>query len=574
MNGLAQDTEWRGPFPTVAPAGQSLRAGGYLERNFETVIRGCNLSPSKWVHERGWPASDVRKSTIPKTLQDALRNKLEIPVESQWDRSLSWAFAYIYRQEEREGRPTFEDSRTIRLNLVGNPTSMVPEGVSNVAYAHNCNSLVTQTFKASGGFKLPYMSLQAGLSGEYSGADNVSFSVYEGIFTSPVETMLLRGGTSRLYANLLLWDWYANNDLAPAETAYYLTRYEGLAGAFIRNANRELNGRINVDGSLSAAIVNAEAATALSLQQSSRISVTEHSTAAYNEPAGRRRDIGDYKQMPTLAALVSEINGTATPRLQPGFDAVLRRGGTHNHRQILEGVPQGLCNIVTWDVDSASKNRGVFLTEVDTTAPTAPGIERCEFSVQYKPLNDVFTGPQNRGSVTLTYSLATRRPKSAMNLTIPAQPVEYRVSSSPNLSLDPHHNEGFSSTAQSGGAVQLTWNVRLEVHDVGDEIDWNTAIDRTGTQLTCTDDAQAVLPVSVSVVPQQNQGRTIRLIVQRTVNASEGRDLTGATTVACQLKGTLTFRMQTPSSPPVQKNLEDVRIPLRYPAKTTTPAQQ
>lgn len=566
----AQNSEWPEPYRY---GGSTVSTGGYMERNFEQVLNGCGLTASRWGLDPRF-GSFRRKTTVPRSLRELLATELTTPVEEQWNESLARVFAYIYRPSERTSRPGFDDNRLLKLELVADAATMVPAGISNAVYEHSCGTMVRQTMSANGGFPLAPAMIEVALDAEITNKNNQRLLLAIGTFRSPLDALLSGNPRERNYARFLLWDWYERNRNDVGAELYYLQHLNGIAGVFAKrtNASTDLQGKADV--SLSLAVAGAKSSTSTTFEQQTRFTIDQYSTAAYNHAtdATRRRDINDYRRVPTLDAIINELRYSVVPQgFGPMDGLTLTREGTHHYRHYVDNMPQGLCSLSVW---TAKGPTGVVL---DSMAPaTDPQNERCAFRVRYEPSASVFI--MSQVPITLDYTLITRSSRvSPIEIAVPT--LRLGVSTSPDLHLHPNHTgipTIVPTQTPAGLSHSVTWTIPLLIHDEGDPVRWTSAVDPGSTMhVVCKDEGDTKIPLAVQVtsnVPQLNGDHILTLTISRTVGPAENRDFgVGAVEMSCKLTGGLTFTMAQPNAPVrrVTKELP-ADVMIQYPRRKQT----
>lgn len=535
-----QAEAWREPYP-VSDA--NLAAGGYLEQIFRKFVTDCGINPSKWAVVRRFQ-SDQPKSTVPLPLQTAIGSRASLAVEDQWNHSLAKIFAYVYRPEERTAPPQFDADRIIDLNLVADAESMVPEGSSDVAYQHSCSSLVNLTLDARTGFQLPVAAIEAGVQAEHNAQGQALVTVAEGIFQSPLETMIVDGGLSRLAAYFLLWDWYHKAKPTAGEENYYLRRFAGIAAAYQNRIGRSFTGTLDMEGEVAVAFADVRTQAEVSRSEEVKLKVNQHSTAAYQGTSDElRREDSDFAPVPPLAEVIEEIEALARPQ-QLSADVVIVRGGEHLYRHRIAGVPRGVCRGGYWRATGAPELGELTLLSAEATR--SQEIDVCDFLVRFKPAAELFDA--TGAGAALEYAFTSDRPGFSGALTIPIPTISLSPSTSPDLRLAPEFRSTPSEESGIAGGVayrDYSWEVPLTVFDEGDPVNWARSVIPSSFTLSCPGEEgqpvplQVVLGQRVAVAPGESK---LVLELGRHVSALDGRDFE-ASKAPCLLSGGLTFSM-------------------------------
>lgn len=459
----------------------------------------------------------------------------------------------------------FQDHHLIFAeNLTANPASMLPQGESSTVYAHNCSGIISAAANARAGYSVPVANVNAALNMEYSGRERNEIALVEGRFKSPYAT-LLDDRTSlepdRLNALMLLWRWYVNNPTQATANPMMLSSLEGVALYEFTQRTRDASAGMQLGGGVTTPFASVEGNIKANFTQNTTSETDTWSTAVYlRNPPTNNRPMMDWVPLPLPGQIIQDVSTFRATEL-PGRRTVITSSATPSratmtpvtHVQRISGIPVRMCERGLWTVaQTASTNGTLEVTQAEPKIIRAASVERgtsamsaCELSIAYRPSATAFASPQ----VELNFNLRFARPVNTQFLEIPANPVVYATSNSPELAVGDSRRV-YDTSTESTGLTRLRWEIVVDVRDPEGTIDWAQEASAENVQINCGAGRSAI-PVRQSSVLLNRAERQARITLNYTVDTRHNLNLAMAQAELCTLTGSVTFRNSTAVTGPI-----------------------
>lgn len=515
--------------------------GKFLETRYTTLLGPCSLEGGQLkgkIVRSLWPDREVELSAVPLVLQRNLPTSS--PVWSQTNESLARVLGYAFPSQSLVGFRFEPNSLVFDTNLTRDPATMLPGGTSSVIYAHNCSGIVSAAASAQGGVSLPVASIRGALTAEYTARSRNNIALVAGQFQSPYSRLLRSNSVEdpeRLAALLTLWRWYVNAESvtpgAAARAYFIISSLRGVAMYEFNETTRDSNNGFQLSGESSGLpFVSLDARLQAALTQNISSRLQTYSTAVYlnnNQPEIT------WQQLLTPDQVINAVSETPVS-LAPGYDSILQSGQTFKHTQRIVGLPQSLCNLGLWKIES-NQNPSPGQTSI-SEAQYDERERTCAITVNYTPASTLFQNPAQNPQVELNYFLRYRYPVGTRNLQFQASRVLYATSEYPLLSArDQQRNRNWTSADSNNG---IRWEMTIDVRDTPQgTLDWSQGARPEDMKITC---AGKEIPVDVEVIDVNQPQSRVRIEVRSMPENIQNLSFNATTAQTCLLSGQLIFR--------------------------------
>jgi len=493
---------------------------------------------------------NVTVSSVPVPVLNTLGQVVWDWVAKPKDYTVANAFAVV---SSTETLPDIVDPKSkLAMDVLQDPITMLPTGVSRVVYSSNCTAILGAALGADANVSFPIAKLSATVKADYQSSDTGELGMIVGVFNSPF-LQLYNGLLSRdsaVFAHLALWDWYRNKystatSIAP-DKYYVLSWFNGVSLYKVNKESRQTDGSVNMSASASyLSLASVTSSLTAQYKNYGAINVNNYKFAAF---AFKDSPRSKFEQLDAPDQIISWAKQNAFAVLDSksfGSNNILRQGYPEVHSQVINGVPEELCNHNFWTPNpSAFAKVGTLSVTGETfvAISAAQAVPGCSLTLTFKPDDALFTGAST-GNIDLVYSLDSKVADKTLEITAARVPLQ--TSSLPLLTPSSVGPVNFGSPTSSGSGYVLEWNLKASVQD-----DPANAID-TSAPITivsgpsfdgCHASAQNILIPSDGIVLDTKHHLSIK--VQQYISINTKPDPTAKDNVSCTVNLTLQFKTQ------------------------------
>jgi hypothetical protein len=498
---------WRAPYT------DANTLGGVLEPEYFRILEDCKIGKLKF---------DKKEiSSVPNSVQRALGAELDTTIWKQKTDSLARLFSYIFTTKSVSSMQPERKWLLFGDDFDLDVASVIPKNTARFIYSHNCSGIVNAAAEAGSAYKFPSIAeYQAALKVEYSDSKKLMIALVAGRFESPFEALFDgKNKPNRFTALMTLWDWYRRNSGELTDTASFhiISSFRGAAVVGINQQMRSASGTLSSSGSVSVPFFSASAKVGGTATEENKLDILSFITAGYYRSTGNNGTEEDinWKTLDTPEQIKISVGAEYNTRRVDPYIKVLELNVPAVSKQTIPGMPRELCTrenywtaVINPSTTGSTPQGNIAVTDVEplTLAADNPKVTDCRFTVQFTPS----TIGANGDWVELKYSFQTVQPVRGISLEIPAEPVSYSTSRSPELTSR-FYDEKFLTQDRSDNSKRLVWVVDLNVFDDPPILDWTRKpFAPRGMQIKCGNDKPITVSAEASLVPAD---KTMQLTV-------------------------------------------------------------
>jgi len=546
--GIAEDQvvlEFTDPDRDGHPAHQadgSLKIGYFLEQEFKQYFLGCSQNtPMK---KDGETVSSIPVSILNAIGEEQVWQWVMKPNEY----SVGNAFSILTKDQTLPG--TFVPTVNLPMDPLQNPAEMLPSGTSKIIYSSNCTGILAAAVGVDSHISFPLGKLSSVVQADYQNSYNGELGVIKGVFNSPF--FQLYGEQSdkvhAAFAHFVLWDWYrkrfSGQPSVPADKYYGLLWFNGFSLYRVNKQARRVDGSVDLSGNVNyLGLVDVNGSLKGNYQSFGATEVDNYKFATLSGTADSPSYQYQQMESPDLVAAWVKQNIFASLDTS-NFSNVIHKGTPEIHKQVIQGLPSGLCAHTLWTANPSSfLNTGTVGITGETVLPvsTTQTLPGCELSITFTPADQVFTSST---PVSLQYALDTT--VADKTLEISAGAVSFQTNLLPALMLASAAPADFQVTAQAPGYL-LQWDLKAVLQDdTSDPI--NPAPGISAGALTLTG-CQNKGPLAIIGSPTLTSAHQLTVSIQQFVQTATAPNPSATDNVTCTVG--LTVQAKTTAGHPV-----------------------
>jgi hypothetical protein len=586
-------SDWAdGPY---RPSGQRHTLGSLLEREFADAMSTCGIGNSlrrKAKGLDGFLGGTHEISRVPMRLQKlSTISRQMAPAQSS---SLARLFSYVAAGNQDPFRTdSIVEERRLATDWLQAAELMVPGGASRHVETHSCASTIQSAADAKVNLAAGIATLAAATNAVHNTNTAQTLTIAEGEFVSPFHTFLTGPNsdpTTRLFGNLLAWDWYVRNPAQLTNGGRYRRSFRGVA--IVRKTSGDVSTTLR--GSFVAGVrvpvAQLDASIKGDYSRSDRTDSQIYLTSEYSF-ATSADSVSRIASLPTptqIAAAVGQYFRTSPPVISNPEQNILVQNVPNDQTWVVEGIPDGLCNPQSWKLlgqeTTGIEIRSITPRDRRSDGPVLPW-RSCSIQIAY-------TGPQSLWSsniqrdTTVRFSLVNRVRNGSDTAAVVLGPfqVQFTTRTSPQVSQYGQLTDQWiraDSTGVFGTVVRrrITWDdLKLRLDDApGARISFVSGFSLDSLQLRCpgedssTDQFRLDLDGQTIVNPQWNPSlKVLSVPLTRQTSLGETVDLTNAR--ECRLAGAIRLTIVRDGAPPISVSKPLPSPTLLYPTRGSATA--
>jgi hypothetical protein len=548
-------------YPEPQPGATETSLGSFLEPRFQTQLGVCiSGNPTKMNLKLDRPLrSDKILSAIPPQLADPSVN-LRGTVLLMPEQSVGRAFAYVYPSKKipvTNVAPPVVDY--LVADYLENPRLLTERGFNLAYYDYNCSMSIAAALKLNAGWSFPMAQVSSALQNDLNSKNTYHLALVSGTMASPLWKMYnsSAGDDYKTYAQMLIWEWYANhptavNDARPSR--YLLTQFDGISVYKVLTHSVTNDGKVNVSGSANIAVLDLSGQLETALKTSAEAKVETFGLAARKATAG---DSLSFEDFPLASTIATQLTTSGKAHLDPSAD--LRLSPSTKHTQVITGVSEGVCKR-KWSIEKVNNALAGTLGITETSwirAKDAGSLPTCKFTVSYDT-NPVAPGGLAPTQVNLDYYLVSelRDNTNAVKATakLKADTVSLSSSGLPAIQFSNAPGIPVITTTTAGGVNFYTfqWTFNFPVSEDTKQSEKIASVHPVPNELKLTCGTKAISPLPGSF-SYNTTTSVLSLSFSRSTNSSvEPLDM--AKPELCTLSGRATFTLN--SGTQIQRDIQ------------------
>lgn len=545
------------------------KIGYFLETQFSDYFKKCAGQPMT-------TKDGVVLTSIPLPLIGSFEPYAWIWIQKDPGYSVGNGFSIVVDGADlsKATLPPFLPNDRLPFDGLQDPSTMVPVGVSDIAYSANCSAILAAAGSVETKINFSVAQMSAMIKADYNNDVNAELGLVAGQFNSPFWTLYSGSdipSDAHVFAHFILWSWYRNHyssiTVLPDEQFGTLEWFKGYAMYHVSKATRQISDKITVNGSGSysyfgLASVNASGQLDQAYKKYGFADVKGY-TFAISIPKDSQDSSATFKfkrlEQPGVVASWLGANAVASLYSDPGVQSVtpsLQKGKSISHKQQIVGMPEALCVAKLWaPVPSQATSSLGTLTVINKDVKPASDVKLpiCVLEVQFTPNDTLFSGSSIKIAL-LDYTLENVLANQKVDIT--AQKVTYQTSDLPKLSSLDSSPYPFSIEPRSNGTV-LKWKVGVQAFPAPDVlVDFSKKARSLGDiSITgCKTITNAKEPIVIGVVPTDDQSQ---VTISQFIPGPGSYKVDAPDNVNCGLSGTLQYTSQSGAPVPLSlpKNL-------------------